>query len=132
MCIFFRGFSTRDLYTARTAFITYIRPVLEYVSVIWSPVEIFLIDLLERVQRIFSKKLTAISALSYPERLLKLNLESLELRCIRFDLILHLVPNQPPSTYRLRLHSAFFPPFPVEALVFGIGFDKGGRFPHIF
>ena len=33
-----------DLYTARTAFITYIRPILEYNSVIWSPVEIFLIN----------------------------------------------------------------------------------------
>ena len=52
------------------------------------PVEIFLIELLEGIQRRLSKILPAISALSYHERLRKLNLESLELRRIRFDLFI--------------------------------------------
>ena len=39
--IFFRGFVSRNLSPCRKAFITYIRPLLEYNSVVWIPTHIF-------------------------------------------------------------------------------------------
>ena len=85
--IFFRGFLSRDLKFARKAFITYIRPILEYNSIIWNPTEIYLIDLIENVQRHFTKNIPSIASLPYKERLSRLNLEPLELRRLHFDLI---------------------------------------------
>jgi hypothetical protein len=83
----FRGFITRNLYIMRRAFITYIRPIVEYNSVVWNPSLIHLIDLIENVQRHFSKRIPQLSSLSYPERLALLDLEPLELRRLRSDLI---------------------------------------------
>ena len=84
---FFRGFVSRNLNLCRKAFITYIRPCLEYNSVVWNPTHIYLIDLLESVQRRFSKRIPCLSNLPYSDRLARLGLESLELRRLRFDLI---------------------------------------------
>ena len=78
---------TLAIHIIRTIFIAYIRPILEFSSVIWNPTEIYLIDLLENVQRSFTKNIPSLSALSYRERLQKLNLESLEIRRLYFDLI---------------------------------------------
>ena len=44
-------------------------------------------DLLESVQRKFTKRIPSLCNLSYPERLAALNLESLEFRRLKFDLI---------------------------------------------
>ena len=85
--IFFRGFCSRDLELVRKAFITYIRPILEYNSIIWNPHEIFLIDLIENVQRNFTKNIPYLNHLSYHDRLAKIKLEALELRRLHFDLI---------------------------------------------
>jgi ribonuclease P/MRP protein subunit RPP40 len=52
-----RGFLSRNLSTMRLAFITYIRPILEYNCIVWSPNLIHLIDLIENVQRNFTKRL---------------------------------------------------------------------------
>jgi ribonuclease P/MRP protein subunit RPP40 len=96
-----RGFISRNLSTMRKAFITYIRPVLEYNSIVWNPCLIHLIDLIENVQRSFSKRIPSISSLPYAERLALLDLELLELRRLRFDLIYyykvmnHLTPFNP-------------------------------------
>ena len=84
---FFRGFVSRSLNLCRKAFVTYIRPLLEYNSVVWNPTFIYLIDLVESVQRRFSKRIPCLSNLSYTDRLARLGLESLELRRLRFDLI---------------------------------------------
>ena len=84
--ILFRGFLTRNLYIMRQSFITYIRPILEYNSVVWNPSFIYLIDVIEHVQRNFSKRIRSISTLPYLERLALLDLEPLELRRLRFDL----------------------------------------------
>jgi hypothetical protein len=73
----------------RQAFITYIRPILEYNSVIWSPTFIYLIDLLRSVQRGFTKRLPSLSSRTYPERLALLDLEPLELRRLRADLVFY-------------------------------------------
>ena len=39
------------------AFITYVRPIVEYNSVVWSPSSAHDIDAVERVQRRFTKRL---------------------------------------------------------------------------
>jgi hypothetical protein len=84
---FFRGFSSRRFDIVRKMFVTYIRPLLEYNSNIWNPTHKYLVDKLENVQRQFTKRITSISHLTYLERLSILELESLELRRLRFDLI---------------------------------------------
>ena len=85
--ILFRGFVTRNLNIMRQAFVTYIRPILEYDSVVWNPCSVHHINLIENVQRNFSKRIPSLSSLPYQERLALLDLELLELRRLRFDLI---------------------------------------------
>jgi hypothetical protein len=103
--ILFRGFLCRDLLFLRQAFITYIRPVVEYNSVIWSPSQVTYIDLVERVQRRFTKRIPCLQSMTYKERLAAINLPSLELRRLHFDLcnyykiLNHLTPLTPESMY---------------------------------
>ena len=54
----------------------------------WSPTKYGDIDLLENVQRNFTKRLQGMEEVSYEERLLKCGLVSLELRRLRKDLTL--------------------------------------------
>jgi len=70
------------------AFTTYVRPMLEYCSPIWSPVAVTLINQLESVQRRFTKQLPGLQTLPYDERCALLGLDRLELRRLRADLIL--------------------------------------------
>jgi len=84
--LLFRCFVTRDMNVLRKAYITYIRPLVEYASNIWSPTQVGLIDKLESVQRKFTKRIPALQYLSYRDRLAALNLDSLELRRLRADL----------------------------------------------
>ena len=86
--LLFRCFATRDINVLRKAFVTYIRPLVEYGSSVWSPVQIGLIDKVESVQRQFTKRIPALHGLSYQERLTVLNLDSLEVRRLRADLCL--------------------------------------------
>ena len=51
------------------AFIFYVRPLVEYVSTVWSPSDIALIDVFESVQRRFTKRLPGFSNMSYADRL---------------------------------------------------------------
>ena len=66
---------------------TYILPLLEYASVVWSPHQLGDIELLERVQRRFTKVPRKLRNLSFEERRQRLNLKSLETRRFRNDLI---------------------------------------------
>jgi len=68
-------------------FKVYVRPLVEYASPIWSPRLTGDIDMLERVQRRFTKRLPGMYRLSYEDRL-QLNLDSLESRRIKIDLLL--------------------------------------------
>ena len=68
---------------------SYIRPVLESSSQVWSPYLIGDIDNIESVQRYFTRKLPGLSGMSYKDRLSKLKLESLEERRIKADLVLY-------------------------------------------
>jgi len=64
-----------------------VRPHLEYCTIASSPHYITDKELLERVQRRFSRMIRELKALSYPERLSRLNLWSLEERRVRADLL---------------------------------------------
>jgi len=67
--------------------VTYVRPLVEYCSSVWSPYTIGLIKRVESVQKVFTKKLPGMRYLSYEERLSVLNLESLEVRRLKNDLV---------------------------------------------
>ena len=104
--VLFHGFLCRDLDFLRKAFVTYIRPLVEYNSVIWSPTHKTYIDLLEKIQRRFTKRIPCMRDLPYLDRLAKINLPSLELRRLHFDLcnyfkIFHnLTPIDPGLIYK--------------------------------
>ena len=68
-------------------FKTYARPYLDYASIIYSTHHLQLMDAIERVQRNFTKRLYGLRQFSYVERLRALDLESLEVRRIRNDLV---------------------------------------------
>jgi len=70
------------------AFTTYVRPLLEYNSVIWCPSLKRDIQHIEQVQRRFTKRLRGFHGYSYTESLQLLNLDSLEVRRLKFDLIM--------------------------------------------
>jgi len=80
-------FLSKDTETLVRAFKTYVRPLLEYNSSVWSPYLLKDIDLLENVQRRFTKYLKGLYNLSYHERMHVLGLETLEIRRIRYDII---------------------------------------------
>jgi len=62
------------------AYITYIRPLLEYVSNVWSSHLLMHINSMERVQHHFTKRITELRDFSYRERLSFLNLDTFEYR----------------------------------------------------
>jgi len=66
-----RCFVSRNVYLLTRAFITYVRPLLEYNCVAWSPhlKHDRPIELIEQVQRRFTKRLRGLSGYSYNERL---------------------------------------------------------------
>ena len=66
----------------------YFIPQLDYCSTVYSPHKISDINLLERIQRRFTKSILRNSALSYNERLEILGLQRLEVRRIHNDLFL--------------------------------------------
>jgi len=103
--LLFRSFLCRDLLFLRKAYITYIRPLLEYNSIIWSPCLKKHIDLLERVQRRFSKRIPSLRSKPYLERLACLDIQPLEVRRLHFDLIYYykiihnLTPHNPNNLF---------------------------------
>jgi len=82
-----RCFISRNVELLTRAFVKYVRLLLEYNSVIWSPSLKRDIALLEQVQRRFTKRLPHLKDHSYDERLKVLNLERLELRRIWHNLL---------------------------------------------
>jgi len=105
--ILFRGFVTRDIVFMRKAYITYIRPLLEYNSTVWAPTEIYLIDLIEKVQRYFTRNIPVLAERSYKDRLSVLNIDYLELRRLHCDLTYyfkifnHLTPHNPADFFMI-------------------------------
>ena len=56
------------------AFITYVRPILEYYTSVWSPHTVSNINKIESCQRWFKKRIKGLSDMLYPERLASLGL----------------------------------------------------------
>src|SRR5207245_9335529 len=72
-----------------SAFKSYVIPLLEYCSPVWSPSQLGSILRIESVQRLFTKYLSICSdCSSYSERLLVCDLVSLERRRLIADLVL--------------------------------------------
>ena len=69
----FSNFTFKTIENIKFLYITFIRPKLEYANVIWSPVQRVYINMLERVQKRFTK-LGPLPKLHYNERLIRLGL----------------------------------------------------------
>jgi hypothetical protein len=82
-------FKSRDNLLLFKAFVSYVRPILEYCSNVWSPYRLCDIRRIESIQRSFTKKLRGLKELNYPDRLKTLNAESLETRRIKYDLSMY-------------------------------------------
>jgi len=63
--LLFRGFVSRNLHVFRRAYITYVRPLLEYSSNVWSPHLIMHINSLKTVHQHFTMRITELHDLSY-------------------------------------------------------------------
>jgi len=82
-----KTFVSREPLLLFKAFTVYVRPLLDYCSPVWAPVYKTDIELIERVQRRFTKRLRGFKYLSYSDRLILLNnADSLEQRRLKHDL----------------------------------------------
>jgi len=80
-------FVSRDISTLMRAFTVYVRPIWEYASCVWSPYRMGQIKQIESVQRSFTKRLLYHTCIDYKTRLLRLGVDSLEMRRLLQDLI---------------------------------------------
>jgi len=85
--LLWKSFVSRDRNTLVKAFVVYIRPMLEYCSAVWSPHLVKDIELIEAVQRRFTKYLPGLYDVSYKERLRIVGLERLDVRRLFIDLV---------------------------------------------
>ena len=68
-------------------FITHIRPIIDFGSVVWNTGYIGDLRMLEQVQRGWTKKIDGFAHYSYSDRLSRLNLYSVKGRLLRADMI---------------------------------------------
>ena len=83
-----KRFLSKNSHYLILAYKSYILPILNYCSPVWSPSTACDISRLESVQKMFTKRLVGYEDLSYKERLCKSGLKSLELTRLHTDLIL--------------------------------------------
>ena len=79
-------FTSKNTANLARAFKTYVRPLLEYASPVWSPYTKCQIESIEAVQQSFTRCIPGIQQLSYSKRLQALNLQTLEHRRLLTDL----------------------------------------------
>ena len=72
----------------RAVFITHIRPILDYSSVVWNTGYLSDLRLLEDVQRRWTKQISGFRILNYSERLSTLKLYSIKGHLLTVDLIM--------------------------------------------
>ena len=65
----------------------YIRSILDYGMVIWYPSTFGQIDQLEQIVRIYTKKIPVVSNMHYWDRLVELDISSVQRRCERYSII---------------------------------------------
>jgi len=89
--LIFRCFQTKNVSVLLRAFTVYVRPILESSSEVWSPYLLKDINLIESVQRRFTRRLCLLCNIpfqGYKQRLQILKLDTLEHRRKVFDLVL--------------------------------------------
>ena len=69
-------------------FNTFVRPIVEYGTQVWSPYLLNDIDTIEKVQSSFTRRIPELRGLTYEQRLAKLSINSLEQNRILSDLVL--------------------------------------------
>jgi hypothetical protein len=85
----FRSFTCHSVDLLLKLYFCFVRSVLEYCTEVWSPYLVRDVDIIERVQQLFVRRLPGFSDLSgYDVRLRKLGLRSLELRRVHRDLVM--------------------------------------------
>jgi len=85
-----KSFQSRNPQLLLGAFTVYVRPLLDYCSPVWAPVykTVRPINLSERVQRRFTKRLLGLKDISYHDRLVILDTaDTLEIRRLKMDLM---------------------------------------------
>jgi hypothetical protein len=85
--LMFKVFRRLDFETFKKLYKVYIRPLLEYANVIWSPHLQRDIDTLGRIQRRATKRVARLRSIPYATRLQMLDLPTLQYRRRRGDLI---------------------------------------------
>ena len=89
--LLFRVFRTREITTLIRAYKVYVRPIVESGISVWNPYLKKDIDIIEKVQRYFTRRLfwrCKLQMLEYYQRINFLDLETLERRRIKADLTL--------------------------------------------
>jgi hypothetical protein len=85
-CMINKAFVNTDSDFRVKLFNTFVRPKLEYASVIWNPYFKKDVNSVERIQRRYTKRMVGMWNLSYSTRLSRLNMISLEHRRLLLDL----------------------------------------------
>ena len=85
--LFFNTFQCQDYDFSLFLYSTYIRPIVENGTQVWKPYHVRNIDLIENVQRRFTKFLPGLFNVPYMNRLNILNMKTLEERRIMNDMI---------------------------------------------
>ena len=80
-----KSFLSRNKELMVKAYKVYVLTLLDYCSQVYSPHKISDINLLERIQRRFTKHVLRSSVLSYTEKLMLLGLQGLEIRRVHND-----------------------------------------------
>ena len=95
---YYRTFSCKDRNTVMKMYTNFVRPLVEYSTTVWSPCTNGNIEKIEKIQRRATRMISGIGKKSYEERLEICDLESLEARRLRFDLIktYEIINNQYP------------------------------------
>ena len=86
-----KSFQTKDVWLLLRAYITYVRPIVEYATVIWNPYLNKDIESIEQIQRSYTKKICSrckIPFNTYKDRLYMLSIRSLQYRRLEADLIM--------------------------------------------
>ena len=109
--LIFKTFLSSDSFILTRVFISYVHPILKYCSPVWSSHYKQDFEVIENVQRKFTRKLfhhCCPAPTSYSNRLTFLGLQQLELRCLHADLIygFKLTRNIASSTLSHTLHFA--------------------------
>ena len=84
----YRAFASRSHEFMRSMFVTHVRPIAEYNTEVWSPFWLRDIDIVENIQRSFTKRCSSLWNVPYVNRLAILKLEPLELRRIKRDMVM--------------------------------------------